>query len=387
MIQAATASIVPSESEAGGREVVEELLDVLGASPDLVLLFASAEHPTAKVTAGARKRLGPQVPLIGCSSFAEVGDEEALTRSVTAVGLRSSQVRFQGARIADASTDAHAAGRELGLALRPSAPRVVVVLHDGLRVNNTQLARGLQEVLGPETVIVGGGAGDRGDFTGTHQIFNDEILSGGAVAVGLCGDVQAVTAAQSGWIPIGATHTVTKVTNGNVLLELGGRSALSLYKEYLGEKVASLGTVTVAHPLGIVGGIDGLPTLPGEPVQLLRTVVGVDEASQSLIFTGEIPIGAQVRFTMTTPEDVIAAAAQVTEQALAQMPDPSLALFFNCMARKLVLGALYRDELRAPLRRLRGIPRAGLYTYGELAPVHGTAMCHNETCVLALIKA
>lgn len=386
MIQAATASIVPSDSEAGGREVAEELLDALGASPDLVLLFASAEHSTAKVAAGARSRLGPHVPLIGCSSFAEVGQEEALTRSVTAVGLRSSQVRFHAARVADASAIPYAAGRELGLALRPAAPRVVVVLHDGLRVNNTRLARGLQEVLGPEVVIVGGGAGDRGDFTGTQQIWNDEILSGGTVAVGLCGEVRAVTAAHSGWTPIGATHTVTKVANGNVLLELGDRSALSLYKEYLGEKVGNLGTVTVAHPLGIVGGIDGLPALPGEPVQLLRTVVGVDEASQSLIFTGEIPIGAQVRFTMATPEDVIAAASQVTEQALSQMPDPSLALFFNCMARKLVLGVRYRDELRAPLQRLRGIPRAGLYTYGELAPVNGTAMCHNETCVLALIK-
>jgi hypothetical protein len=375
MLQAVSASIVPEEPQAGGREIADELLDALGASPDLVLLFVSGEHPTAPVVAGARSRLGAQVPLIGCSSFAEIGPDEAMTRSVTAVGLRSRTIRFEPALVRDASGDSYAAGRELGQSLAVAQPRVVLVFPDGLRVNNSQLARGLQEALGPEVTIVGGGAGDRGDFSGTFQISGDTVLSGGAVAVGLCGEVTAVTAAQSGWTPIGGTHTCTRVSSGNVLLELDGKPALSLYKAYLGDRARQMPTVAVEFPLGIVGGIPGLEPLPGEPVQLLRTVVGADEASQALVFTGEIPLGAQVRFTLATPEDVIAAAEAVTAQALGRMPEPSLALFFNCMARKLVLGARYRDELRQPLRRLRAVPRAGLYTYGELVPVRGSRRC------------
>lgn len=386
MLQAVSASIVPDEPQAGGREIADELLDALGASPELVLLFVSGEHPIAPVVAGARSRLGARVPLVGCSSFAEIGPEEAMTRSVTAVGLRSRTVRFETALVRDATSDGYAAGRELGRALAAAQPRVVLVFPDGLRVNNTQLARGLQEALGPEVTIVGGGAGDRGDFSGTFQIHGDTVLAGGAVAVGLCGEVAAVTAAQSGWTPIGGTHTCTRAASGNVVLELDGKPALSLYKEYLGDRARQMPTIAVEFPLGIVGGVPGLAALPGEPVQLLRTVVGADESSQALIFTGEVPLGAQVRFTVATPEDVIAAAEAVTAQALARMPEPSLALFFNCMARKLVLGARYRDELRQPLRRLRAVPRAGLYTYGELAPVQGSAMCHNETCVLALLK-
>lgn len=385
MLQAVSASIVPEEAQAGGRELADELLDSLGQRPDLVLLFASAEHSTSQVVAGVRSRLGAKVPLVGCSSFAEIGPDEALTRSLTAVGLRSSTIRFETALVRDAATDSYAAGRELGQALAGARPRVVLVFPDGLRVNNTQLARGLQEALGPEVTIVGGGAGDRGDFSGTFQVLGDTVLSGGAVAVGLCGEVTAVTAAQSGWTPIGATHTCSR-TSGNVLLELDGKPALSLYKSYLGERAQQMPTVAVEFPLGIIGGVPGLAALPGEPVQLLRTVVGADESSQALVFTGDVPHGAQVRFTMATPEDVIAAASAATEQALARMPEPSLALYFNCMARKLVLGARYRDELRQPLRRLKAVPRAGLYTYGELAPVQGTAMCHNETCVLALLK-
>ncbi len=386
MLNAATVAIVPADPYAGGRETADELLDELGQTPDLVLLFASAEYPTAQVVAGMRSRLGKAVPLIGCSTFAEIGPEQAQTGSISAVGLCSTTLGFHPVSVADAASDSYAAGQELGRALLPHTPKVVLVFPDGLRANNSRLGRGLQDTLGSEVLILGGAAGDRGDFTKTFQVHNDTVLSGGAAAVGISGDVQVATSARSGWTPIGGVHTCTRVEGGNILRELDGKPALALYREYLGDRAHQMPRVGVEFPMGIVGGISGLRNLPEEPVHYLRMIVGVDEERQSLSFAAEIPEGAEVRVTMATPEDVIQAAARAMQEVRKAMPDPSLALFFNCMARKLVLGARYREELREPLRSLGAIPRGGFYTYGELAPIQGLPSCNNETCVIALIK-
>jgi hypothetical protein len=194
--------------------------------------------------------------------------------------------------------------------------------------------------------------------------------------------------ARSGWTPIGATHTCTLVEGGNVLRELDGKPALQLYKDYLGDRARQLPMVAVEFPVGVVGGISGLRSLPEEPVHFLRMVVGVDEERQALRFAGEIPQGAEVRVTIASPNDVISAASAAMQQAQQAMPAPNLALFFNCMARKLALGSRYRDELRGPMSSLGRTPRGGFYTYGELAPVQGQgqAACHNETCVITLLK-
>ena len=148
MLNTATVAIVPADPYAGGRETADELLTELGQSPDLVLLFASAEYPTDRVVAGMRSRLGKRVPLIGCSTYAEIGPEQSQSGSITAVGLHSSTLRFHPVSVADAATDSYAAGQALGRALLPHAPRVVLLFPDGLRTNNSRLGRGLQDTLG-----------------------------------------------------------------------------------------------------------------------------------------------------------------------------------------------------------------------------------------------
>ena len=83
---------------------------------------------------------------------------------------------------------------------------------------------------------------------------------------------------------------------------------------------------------------------------------------------------------------MIAGADQAGVEALARMPEPALALVFDCMARKIALGARYKEEVRATFDRLGpDIPKIGFHTFGELSPVDGVTMHHDETFTLALL--
>jgi len=388
MIQAATVSIVHDDARSAGRDAAQELLLELGAAPAAVLLFASARYDQAEVLAGFAGELPPSTKIVGCSSYAEINAEEALTGSVTAMGLRLTGVAFETFKIDGAGADSLAVGRAFGAQVKAFAPDLLLLFPDGLKMNGTQFLLGLQEVVGRALPIIGGMAADTGTFTGTFEYHGRELISGGAVGLGLKGRVQVVTAAKAGWLPVGARRTCTRVEGGKAILELDGRPALHLYKEYLGDRADEMPAVGIEFPLGIVGGVHGTQRLPeGEGLLLVRAVIGVDEERKALLCVGDVPAGAEVCMTRAGKEDLIQAADAAADAACAAMPEPALAFVFDCMGRKLVLGARYKDELKKSFALLRGVPTIGFYTYGELSPVQGVTMYHDETFTLALVKA
>jgi hypothetical protein len=56
------------------------------------------------------------------------------------------------------------------------------------------------------------------------------------------------------------------------------------------------------------------------------------------------------------------------------------------MGRKLVLGSRYKEEIRRAFARIGGaVPKVGFYTYGEISPVGGVTMFHDQTFTVALL--
>ncbi|MDI3290019.1 FIST N-terminal domain-containing protein [Polyangium sp. 15x6] len=387
MIEASTVSIVHDDARRAGRDAADELIDVMGGRPDFVLLFGSAKYDGRAVLDGLRGRLGSDVRIAGCSSFAEIDDSGGLTESVTAMGLRLGGA-LRVTPLADVSNDGddRALGRRLGERARALDPSLLLVFYDSLRVNGPHVLHGLHDVLGATFPMVGGGAGDLGQFVRAYQIADGEVLSGGASVVVFSGPIRIATAARSGWIPVGGEHRITGVEKGNVVRTIDDRPALELYQEYLGARAAAVASVAVEFPLAVVGGLEGTCRPAEGEIAVLRAVAGIDTQRKALILGGDLPEGTIVRMTTGTRDDVIRAAEVATERALRALPNPSCALLFDCMARKLVLGTRYRDELNKPLERLGSIPKAGFYTHGELSPVDGVCMCHNETFTIALLE-
>lgn len=387
MLKAATISTVHQDAFTAGKDAAADLLAELGRAPDLVLLFSSAKYDAARVLEGVHSRLPATVPLVGCSAYAEVDTEQALTSSVVLMGLVLPGIEVRTFHVAGRGVDSFAAGREAGLGLRGFAPALIITFADVLDMNATRYLRGLQDTLGKETPIVGGASADDGAFKATFQLHGRDVMSGSAVGVALKGPLEIVTAAKSGYTPVGATHTSTRVENGNVLLEIDGRPALDIYRSYLGERAAQMPAVSIEFPIGVVGGVEGTPRRTDDAGLLVRAIFRVDEARGALILGGDVPEGAAIRVMRATKEDVVRGAEKATTTALEAMPAPEIALIFSCMSRKSVLGPRFKDECRASFVQLpEGLPKIGFYTFGELSPVQGITMHHESTYTIVLLR-
>lgn len=386
MLQGATVSFVHDDSRQAGIDTGEELVQRLGRQPDLVFLFVSTKYDVHAVLAGLREILTPSVHLVGCSSYAEINEEEALTESVTAMGLVLGDISCKTVSVNDASAGSHAVGEALAKQIHDFGPNLFIVFPDGITLNSTPLLQGIQSVMGENFPIIGGVAADDVVFKKTYEFIDDRVLAGGAVGVALKGDIQIATAARSGFYPVGATRTVTKVENRKIILEIDGLPALDLYKEYLGTMAAKLETAGIEFPLGIVGEIEGRQKLPEDQILTVRAIQGIDEARGGLMSSGDVPEGTQLRMTRATKDELIQAAVSASQEVSQSLPKGSVALLFDCAGRKLVLGPRFKDEAAKALEVFGKIPKIGFYTYGELSPVQGKTMHHDETFTVALLQ-
>jgi hypothetical protein len=91
--------------------------------------------------------------------------------------------------------------------------------------------------------------------------------------------------------------TTTTRSSGNVVYEFDGRSALGLYKTYLGEHATGLPATGLLFPLS-------LRTADGT-TGVVRTILSIDEHDQSMTFAGGVPEGAYARLMKANVDRLI----------------------------------------------------------------------------------
>jgi hypothetical protein len=320
------------------------------------------------------------IPLIGCSTSGEIVGDEVDDDSLvaTTVGFDHTRLRSASATIAEA-TSSYAVGEELARQLNEASLRHVFVVSDGLNVNGSDLARGLASGVADGVSITGGLSGDSADFAETWVIADDAAGPRRVAAVGLYGDrLRVGYASMGGWRPFGPLRAITRA-EGNVLYELDGRSALDLYKTYLGEHAEQLPGSALLFPIVVT------ETNGGQGV--VRTVLSVDEQAKSMTFAGDIPQGGTAQFMKTNVDDLVDGATGAAETSLAGLGEqrPDLALLVSCVGRKLVMKQRVEEEVEA-VRDVFGAATtiAGFYSYGELCPFSQGEECrlHNQTMTI-----
>src|SRR5262249_14086271 len=179
-------------------------------------------------------------------------------------------------------------------------------------VNGSELVRGLNSNLASNVVVTGGLAADGDRFGSTWVLDRNGWSSRRVGAVGFYGDrVRGGHGAKGGWGICGPERAVTH-SKGNVLYELDGQPALALYKRYLGERAAGLPATALLFPLALRAERD-------DPKTLVRTVLAVDEAAQSMTFAGDVPRGHLAQLMRANFQRLIGGAS---EAALTTHPDP-----------------------------------------------------------------
>jgi hypothetical protein len=353
----------------------------LDSTTTLVLAFCSpAADPAALAELAAAF---PTSAVIGCSTSGEIDQARVIDDSITVAIARFAATRVQlaHATLANETSDAAArAGRNIAEALRADDLRAVLVLSDGTKVDPSALVRGLGIEL-PGTVVTGGFAGDGDRFERTWVLANGRVERNTVVAVGLYGDRLRVThGSRGGWDAFGPERLVTS-SCGNVLYALDGRPALALYKEYLGDRAAELPSAGMWFPLALRESRDVASTL-------VRTVLAVDEATQSITVGGDMPIGGYAKLMYANFDRLILGAQAAGKMAAGTHAGPTLSIAISCVGRRLVLGERAEEEIEATLESLpAGTVQVGFYSYGEIAPVSaGRCELHNQTMTLTVIS-
>lgn len=356
-------------------------LDALRAmEPDGVLVFGAVSwFEQGGLHAALRERF-PQARLLGCSTAGEISREGVHSNTCVVTALKFDRTRLRSVTLTVAAMqDSHSTGQSLGQALAAPDLQAVLIYGPGVAVNGSALVAGLSQGLGRIVPITGGLAGDDGAFVRTWVLGDEGVSDRQAVALGFYGSsLRLGHGSYGGWLPFGPARRVTGV-DGNVLRELDGEPALTIYKRYLGDHAKDLPASGLLFPFLMEGA-------ESSAQGLIRTILGVDEAQGSLTLAGDVPLGAQLRLMQASTDRLVDGAEHAAESA--QSLDPaadSLAILVSCVGRKLVMGSRVDDEVEAVGDVLGPRPvLTGFYSNGEISPLGEAGACqlHNQTMTI-----
>ncbi|PIS13219.1 MAG: hypothetical protein COT67_02985 [Candidatus Tagabacteria bacterium CG09_land_8_20_14_0_10_41_14] len=391
MIKATTGKSNNLDGTKAGAEACRQALAQLDHKADLIIVFSTVGYNQQEMLAGVRS-ISKEIPLVGCSDSGEITGEGPVSKHVAVMALSSDTIDFTIGLGTGADKDSHKAGVMAAKEIEKKAERetaLFMAITEGLAENGAAIPRGIQEVFGKNFPIMGGAAGDDFLFKKTYQYYNDRVLTGAVIGLGLSGKFSFGVGVRHGWEPVGLPMKVTKA-EGAKLIEINNRPALSIYEDYFGKKVEELIKKPIArmaytYPLGM--------SVEGSSELLIRDVVIADEKGV-ITCAAEIPEGSEIRLMLGDPDKAIQAAKEAAENALSQLKGikPKVVFVFNCMARSKLLGARKEEEI-AVIQEVLGkeVPLIGFYTYGELAPMAGIlgpecfSVWHNETMALMVL--
>jgi len=350
----------------------------------LVLFFGSTQILKKKTLYEEIKKAYPNAHFFGCSTAGEIAGTQVTDNTFVMTAIDFESINIQGAQVELSQTvDSYRAGQLLAQSLETNGLRHVIVLSDGLYVNGSDLVRGLTENLASEVSITGGLAGDGERFEETLVCWDGHPQNKTVAAVGLYGDKLRIGyASQGGWDPFGPERLITKA-KGNILYEMDGKSALDLYKLYLGEQAAGLPATGLLFPLSI--------RTKDSQASLVRTILSVNEEEQSMTFAGDVPEGSYARLMKANFDRLIdgaIGAATKSYEAIGSFT-PELAILISCVGRKMILKQRTEEEIEG-VRDILGEKSVmtGFYSYGELSPFNQGGACelHNQTMTITVLS-
>lgn len=362
----------------------------LTAAPQLVLVFGARNKVSDEAAFKEVHDLfpDPATHILMASTAGEIIGDEVLDDSLALTAIQFDKTTLEYAQATIAGVDeSEAVGKKLAEQLPAEKLVHAMVYSDGLLVNGTALVRGILSGLPKDVSVTGGLVGDGPDFKQTSLGLGTAAKSGQVVLIGLYGESLRVGYGSfGGWDAFGPERTITKAS-GNVLYELDGEPALPLYKKYLGELASELPASGLLFPLKLRRpSEDG-----GAEVEVVRTILAVNEADQSITFAGDMPEGTPSTLMKANFERLIDGATQAANMSTSNLKDTKfdLALLISCVGRKLVLKQRTFEEIEA-VRSVMGNQAAftGFYSYGEISPSSATeraCQLHNQTMTITAL--
>ncbi|AYL95150.1 FIST signal transduction protein [Mucilaginibacter celer] len=364
----------------GGRFILENGDRIPQDAKALILAFGNKRLLISDDIYGQLSAEFPNSDIVLCSTAGEIYEDTVLddTVSVSIMMFEQTGIKTVSINIAD-HPNSYEAGRALFGDLNSDQLSNMLIISDGSLVNGSELVRGLEQENKRNIPITGGLAGDGDKFISTTVGCNTPPQHGTIAAIGFYGRyLQIGHGSMGGWDIFGPEKQVTRSVS-NRLFEIDNKSALELYKQYLGRYADELPGSALLFPLYV--------RPPHNSDSVVRTILSIDNDEQSMIFAGDIPEGAYIRFMKANFDKIIDAATCAANKSLTKfaLQKPKLALLISCVGRKLILGNRIDEETEA-VKEIFGDKTilTGFYSYGEISPVHENSRCelHNQTMTI-----
>lgn len=178
---------------------------------------------------------------MGCSTAGEIFDTQVLDSSLVITAIAFEKLEVKGAKVNIGEFESSLqAGLQLSRLLDKEGLTHVFLLSDGLNINGSDLVRGFLKNLPDGVTVTGGLSGDGDRFKKTLVLLDGPAERNVIAALGLYGGhLKVGYASLGGWDSFGPERVITRA-KGNVLYEIDGKSAVDLYKQYLGEYAKGL---------------------------------------------------------------------------------------------------------------------------------------------------
>lgn len=354
----------------------------LDSDNTVLFVFCSPEFFESQDQVKALAQHYPKSKMIGCSTAGEIFNADVMDKSISVAIVKFEKTNIKVVKSAlESSKNSFEVGEKISKQLNDDHLSGIFVLSEGLKINGSELVKGLNSIDKKNVVITGGLAGDASHFKKTFIIENGKIQNGVVIAVGFYGDhIRIGHGSKGGWDIFGIERHITRSAH-NVLYELDGKPALDLYKQYLGDKAKDLPASGLLFPLSIRKDTS-------DQKRLVRTILGVDEKEGSLTFAGDMPQGYLAQLMRANFDRLITGAKDASDllvhSSKMQKGIPTLVVAVSCVGRKLLLGQRIEEETNSALETFpEGVKMVGFYSYGEISPyTTGSCDLHNQTMTL-----
>ena len=371
-----------TDTVAASRDVIKQCSSKLGGMrPSACLVFASTWYDFERILEEVTSAF-PGIPLSGCSSGGELTSVSGFRDdSVCLILFVSDSISMAAGIGFDASKEPRKSARvavKMAKSDLKGNPSLCLAFPDNLQASPTAIIETLNEELGLDCPIFGGFAA-AAEFAASEvfQFHGAEVHSDAVSVMLFSGPIRTVFGIINSSTPVGE-QTIIEEVDGNFVTRIGGKSALSYYRDTFGPHKEPL----LEMPISVI---------EENGQAYIRAAVEFDEIQESVRFYGHIPKGSIVQFTEETPEGVISDTNK-SLQKLCSGPlldwTPQSSLIFSCASRKWILGSQARAEADILRKRLpQNTPFAGFYSYGEIAPLDAgrSPKYHNCTMVALLL--
>lgn len=359
-----------------------------GFSPTIAIVFISVRQDRGAICELLHSK---NIDIFGATSCGEFTNDQQSEGEIAILLLEVSKqdyaILFED--FEDGNLDEAASNLAKNALKQFNNPSLIIcspgINQKGDHFEGEKLVESIEKSLGPDKIYFGGKAGDDWQLKETFVFTNKKEAKYGIVALVLNADKIALHGmAITGWKPLGIARTVTK-SEGQLLYEIDGKSAVELYLRYLGkEDKLSEKDFKVFEELSME-----YPFIVERDKNetVLKTPMRIDSTENALVIDMPMPEGSKFWFTSPPEFDIV---EEVIEKASKLKETIKVGadamLIFSCAGRQPILGPMINEENNG-LAEVWQAPMAGFYTYGEYGRVlNGRQNLHSGACCWVTLK-